>query len=68
MIRMRVRMKRRMKMKVDVKDGVRVEVRMRMGAGMSNGWWAVNVLHILLTRPARTQRKPAELGGSRQKI
>ena len=49
-----------MKIKVDVEGEVRVEVGMRMGMRMSNGWWAVNVLHILLTLPAGTRRNPAE--------
>ena len=57
MVRMRVRMERRMKMKVDVEGGVRVEVRMGMGMRMGNGWWAMNVLHILLTPPGGSGRK-----------
>ena len=42
-------MERRMKVKVDVEGEVRVEARIGMRMRIGNGWWAVSVLHILLT-------------------
>ena len=43
-----VKMVMRMKMKVGVGGEMRVGVRMGMRVGMGNGWWAMNVSHILL--------------------
>ena len=54
-------------MKVGAEGGLRLRIRMGMRMRVDNGWWAMNVSHILLTQAGGTRPDPGRTRPERTK-